>query len=92
MARLPRYRTGDPELDQRLSDLIASSTEVKRGASVKICFKVENARAVRARPGKLDRQANCLTDNPRKTTTYKISAFGPDREQDHGTVTVKVAR
>ena len=24
MARLPRYRTGDPELDQRIADLIAS--------------------------------------------------------------------
>jgi hypothetical protein len=76
----------------RLSDLVASSTEVKRGAQVKICFKVENARAVRARPGKLDRKANCLTDYPRKTTTYKISAFGPDREEDDGTVTVKVVR
>jgi hypothetical protein len=76
----------------RLSDLVASSTEVKRGAAVKICFKVENARTVRARPGKLDRKANCLTDNPRKTTTYKISALGPDREEDDGTVTVKVVR
>jgi len=76
----------------RLSDLIASSTEVKRGAQVKICFKVENARTVRARPGKLDRSANCLTDYPRKTTTYKISALGPNSEQDYGTVTVKVVR
>jgi hypothetical protein len=80
-----------PALPQ-LSDLIASSTEVKRGASVKICFKVENARAVRAKPGKLDRRTNCLIDYPRKTTTYKISALGPDRAEDDGTVTVKVVR
>jgi hypothetical protein len=76
----------------RLSDLIASSTEVKRGAQVKVCFKVENAKSVRARPGKLDRGTNCLIDYPRKTTTYKIDAFGPDREEDHGIVTVKVVR
>jgi hypothetical protein len=76
----------------RLSDLVASSTEVKRGAPVKICFKVENARAVRAKPGKLDHGTNCLTDYPRKTTTYKISAFGPYNEEDDGTVTVKVGR
>jgi hypothetical protein len=76
----------------RLSDLIASSTEIKPGAWVKICFKVENARSVQARPGKLDRRTNCLTDSPRKTTTYKISALGPDREEDDGTVTVKVGR
>jgi hypothetical protein len=76
----------------RLSDLIANSTAVKRGSLVKICFKVENARTVRARPGKLDLKTNCVTDFPRKTTTYKISAIGPDREEDDGTVTVKVAR
>jgi hypothetical protein len=76
----------------KLSDLIASSTEVKRGAPVKICFKVENAGTVRAKPGKLDLKTNCLTDYPRKTTTYKISALGPDREEDDGTVTVKVVR
>ena len=28
MARLPRYRTGDAELDQRLADLIASLGDV----------------------------------------------------------------
>jgi hypothetical protein len=76
----------------RLSDLVASSTQVKRGAPVKICFKVENAQTVRAKPGKLDRRTNCLTDYPRKTTTYKISALGPDSGEDDGTVTVKVGR
>ncbi len=28
MARLPRYRTGDPELDQRLADLIAELGDI----------------------------------------------------------------
>jgi hypothetical protein len=76
----------------RLSDLVASSTEVKRGASVEVCFKVENAKTVRARPGKLNRRTNCLVDFPRKTTTYTVTALGPDSEEDHGTVTVKVVR
>jgi len=76
----------------RLSDISASPTEIKRGASVKVCFKVENARSVKASPGKLDRRTNCLVDRPRKTTTYRITALGQDREEDSGTVTVKVAR
>jgi hypothetical protein len=83
-------RVGAPP--PRLSDLAASSTNIKRGASVRVCFKVENAKSVSAKPGRLDRKTNCLVDYPRKTTTYKISAFGPDSGQDSGTVTVKVRR
>jgi hypothetical protein len=75
-----------------LSNLVASRTQVKRGAQVKVCFKVENAKSLKAKPGRLDRKTNCLTDYPRKTTTYRITAQGADREEDSGTVTVKVAR
>jgi hypothetical protein len=83
-------RVGAPP--PRLSDLSASSTQVRRGAPVRVCFKVENAKSVKAKPGKLDRRTNCLMDYPRKTTTYRITALGPDREEDSGTVTVKVDR
>jgi len=83
-------RVGPPP--PRLSDLKASSTSIKRGAAVKVCFKVENAQSVKASPGKLDPKTNCLVDRPRKTTTYRITALGSDREEDTGTVTVKVAR
>jgi hypothetical protein len=76
----------------RLSNLAASSTRIKRGAPVKICFKVENANSVTGKPGKLDRRTNCLTDRPRKTTTYKITALGQNHEEDSGTVTVNVGR
>jgi hypothetical protein len=76
----------------RLSNLSAKPTHVKRGARVKVCFKVDNAQSVKAKPGKLDRKSNCVIDYPRKTTTYRITALGPDRQEDSGTVTVKVGR
>jgi hypothetical protein len=74
----------------RLYDLRADSIDVRRGALVKVCFKVENAQKVKATPGKLDARTNCISDKPRKTTTYKITALGGDKEMDSGTVTVKV--
>jgi hypothetical protein len=76
----------------RVADLTARPMEVKRGGRVRVCFKVENAKSVRVKPGKLDRRTNCLTDYPRKTTTYRVTALGPDREEDSGTVTVQVRR
>jgi hypothetical protein len=74
----------------RVSDLIARPTDVRRGGLVKVCFKVQHATSVKVSSGKLDRKTNCLTDHPKKTTTYRISALGANREQDTGTVTVKV--
>lgn len=74
----------------RLSDLIARPTEVRRGGLVKVCFKVQHAASVKVSSGRLDRKTNCLTDRPRKTTTYRISALGANRQEDTGAVTVKV--
>ncbi|HWF06914.1 MAG TPA: hypothetical protein VG297_00545 [Bryobacteraceae bacterium] len=74
----------------RISDLKANSTQVRRGAMVRVCFKVQNAKSVDGKPGKLNRRTNCLTDYPKKTTTYRINAHGGDKEEDSGTVTVKV--
>ncbi len=74
----------------RLSDLSATPTEVKRGSQVVVCFKAENARDIKVSKGKLTPGKNCLTDRPNKTTSYKITVFGADREQDSGTVTVTV--
>jgi hypothetical protein len=74
----------------RLSDLIARPTEVRRGSLVKVCFKVQHASSVKISSGKLDRKTNCITDRPKKTTTYRISALGANQEADTGTVTVKV--
>jgi hypothetical protein len=74
----------------RLSDLIARPTEVRRGGLVKVCFKVQHATSLKVSSGRLDRKTNCLFDRPKKTTTYRISAVGANREEDTGTVTVKV--
>jgi hypothetical protein len=76
----------------RVSDLQARPTTVKRGKAVKVCFKVANAKSVNVKPGKLDRRTNCITDYPKKNTTYTITARGSDHEEDKGTVTVSVLR
>jgi hypothetical protein len=81
-------RVGNPP--PRVADLSATPVEVRRGGQVRICFKVENAKAVKISKGKLDRKTNCAIDTPRRTTIYKITALGADREEDTGTVTVKV--
>ncbi len=81
-------RVGNPP--PSLSELSATPTEVKRGTQVVVCFKAENARDIKVSKGKLMPGKNCLTDRPKKTTAYKITVFGADREQDSGTVTVKV--
>lgn len=74
----------------RLYDLSVNATQVKAGDPVVVCFKADNAKSIKAGPGHLDRERNCLTDNPKKTTTYRIVALGGDNEQDSGTVTVHV--
>jgi hypothetical protein len=74
----------------RLYDLSATSAQVHAGEQVIVCFKVENATGVKAGPGHFDKDRNCITDNPKKTTVYKISALGGDNQLDSGTVTVKV--
>jgi hypothetical protein len=81
-------RVGNPP--PRLSDISATPTEAKRGSQVVVCFKAENARDIKVSKGKLTPGKNCLTDHPNKTTSYKITIFGADREQDSGTVTVTV--
>jgi hypothetical protein len=74
----------------RLYDLWVNSIEVHRGEAVKVCFKVENAQRVKVSHGALEAGANCLTDNPTRNTTYKVTALGGDNQIDSGTVTVKV--
>jgi hypothetical protein len=83
-------KVGPPQ--PRVSDLEARPVSVKKGRAVKVCFKISNAKSVNARPGKLDRRTNCLTDYPKRTTTYTIVAKGGENEEDRGTVTVSVLR
>jgi hypothetical protein len=74
----------------RLYDLWVNAIEVHPGEAVKLCFKVENVQKIKVSPGTLDPATNCVSDNPSKTTTYKITALGGDNQVDSGTVTVKV--
>ena len=74
----------------RLYDVSASSALIRRGEKVTICFKADNATSVKAGPGRFDKRLNCIMDNPRKTTTYKITALGKDNQEDNSSVTVKV--
>ena len=74
----------------RLSNIAANKTRIRPGEQVRICFKVENASSIKAKPGKLDRRLNCITDRPHKTTIYRITALGGNHEEDTGTVTVRV--
>ena len=83
-------KVGPPQ--PHVASLTARPLSVKRGKPVRVCFKLENAKSVSAKPGKLDRRTNCLTDYPKKTTTYQVIARGDDHEQDTGTVTVSVIR
>ena len=81
-------RVGNPP--PRISDLAAVPNEVKSGSEVIVCFQTENTRSIKVNKGKLLSGKNCLRDYPKKTTTYKITALGADREEDTGTVTVQV--
>ena len=74
----------------KLYDLSVNATTVKAGDPVVVCFKTENAKSIKAGPGHFDSEKNCLTDNPKQTTVYRIVALGLDNEQDSGTVTVHV--
>ena len=74
----------------RLYDLSVNSQLVNAGDQVVVCFKVENATSVKAGPGHFDPEANCITDRPTQTTSYKISALGADGQADSGTVKVTV--
>jgi hypothetical protein len=74
----------------RLYDLSVNATQVHPGEKVTVCFKLENVTNVKASPGKFDRHYNCIFDNPKKTTTYKIVAYGGNNQEDSGAVTVKV--
>lgn len=74
----------------RLYDLWVNALEVGSGEQVKICFKTENAQDVVIDTGKLYKEAGCLTDYPKATTSYKIAAVGTNGQRDSRSITVKV--
>jgi len=76
------------------NDLSISSKEVEPGQPVTFCFKAINATAVRGGPGRFLRggsaSADCLLDNPRKTTAYHLVIEGAGGQTDEANIIVKV--
>jgi type IV pilus biogenesis protein CpaD/CtpE len=77
----------------KIVNVNVSALEVKAGDLVSVCYTVANARAVTIEPIRFrgaGKAKGCATDQPRKTTTYTISAVGAGGEKDQERVTVKV--
>ena len=76
------------------NDLAISSKEVAPGQLVSFCFKASNAAAVRGSPGHFQHggspSSDCLLDNPRKTTAYRLMIEGAGGQTDEATITVRV--
>jgi len=78
----------------RFTDLSISAKEVAPGEVVAFCFKATGAVAVRGKPGYFfhggSAKSDCLVDQPRRTTAYRITIEGAGRQTDDATITVKV--
>jgi hypothetical protein len=75
----------------KIIEVRVSSLSVKAGDPVSICYKVANAKSVRIEPRTTPAQAqNCGVDNPKRTTTYIVTATGAGGDQDQERVTVNV--
>lgn len=76
-----------------IEDVTVSSVSVKTGDAVSICFHTRHAAAVNIAPLHFrapNPAEGCAVDNPRKTTTYVVSAIGASGDHDSEHVTVKV--
>jgi hypothetical protein len=78
----------------RLYDLSINKTAVASGEQVSFCFKASNTAKVTGSPGEFLRKGNpnsdCLMDKPTRTTTYTITAIGPDGQTDSASQAVTV--
>ncbi len=78
----------------KIVNVNVSALEVKPGDLVSVCYTVEHASAVTIDPIRFRRAGapkGCATDQPRKSTTYTISAVGSSGDKDRESVTVKVS-
>ena len=76
----------------KVADLTATPKQVKRGQQVRVCFQATGFKSIKVHPGKLSPGNTCLTDRPKKTTTYTVTALGANREEDSGTIIVPVLK
>jgi hypothetical protein len=77
----------------KIINVNVSAVDVKAGDTVSVCYQVEHVRSVTIDPPGYRGGANpkgCVTDQPRKTTTYVIAALGADGDRDTEQVTVRV--
>ena len=86
-----KVKVGAPRA--RLVNVTVSALEVKAGDLVSLCYTVENARAVTVDPIGFragSAGTGCAKDQPKKSTTYTVSAVGAGGEKDEERVTVQV--
>ncbi|HZT28924.1 MAG TPA: hypothetical protein VFA33_03505 [Bryobacteraceae bacterium] len=77
----------------RILDVTVNALSIKAGDVLSICYRVEDTRSVRIDPIGYARAADssgCTTDQPKRTTTYTVTASGESGDQDRQSVTVKV--
>ena len=78
----------------KFEDLSISAKEVAPGQQIQYCFKARNAVSVRGGPGRFmsggSAKADCLIDNPRKTTSYRLTIVGNGGLTDEAEITVQV--
>jgi len=77
----------------KIVEVTVSSLSVKAGDAVSLCYHVQFVQSVTIEPtgfhgGPSNR--GCTMVQPRKTTTYTVSAVGPGGDRDEQAVTVKV--
>ncbi len=79
----------------RIIEVSINKLEVKAGEEVTVCYHAANAVSVDAGPGRWlttrDPQKGCLSDRPRKSTTYqvRVTGAGGDTDQEKVSVTVR---
>ena len=77
----------------KIVNVTVSSLNVKPGELVSICYTVQNAKSVTVEPLHFTgggKAKGCVSDQPRQSTTYVVSAVGAGGEKDQERVTVKV--
>ena len=78
----------------KFDDISISSQQVAPGQQIQFCFKARNAAYVRGGPGRFlgggSAKGDCLVDNPRKTTTYRLTILGSAGQTDQAEITVQV--
>lgn len=76
----------------KIVNVNVSALEVKPGDLVSVCYTAEYAQAVTIDPLKYRGKSGkgCATDQPKKSTTYTVTALGAAGEKDEEKVTVHV--